>query len=102
VELAALLGGQRREELALNLGRGCLGASEAPGSFGSQLDHLAAPIAGVAAARDQAVVLELVEQGDEVRRVDSKGAGELAAVRGPALLEAVEDRELVAVHLERF
>ena len=98
VELAALLGRERREELALGFGDRGLRAAKALGPRRRELDELAPAVARVAAADDQAVHLELIEEGDEVRGVKAKDAAELAAVGGPALLEPVEDRELMPGH----
>ena len=96
MKLGALLLGEGREKLALGFGGRLLGLAKAARAGGRERNDLPAAVAWVAAAGDEAVVLELVEKGDEVRGVETKRAGELASVRRSSLLEPVEDCELVA------
>ena len=80
VQLAPLLRRQRREQVLLRLGDGGLGAAKAPGSSRRQLDELASAIARIAAADDQSLGLELVEEGDEVRGMEPKRPAQLPAM----------------------
>ena len=100
MELSALRFGEGREQLALSLrGRGG-GLPEALDPRRGQLDQLPAAIERIALASDQPVSLKLVQEGNEVRGVKPQSATEFAAVDRPALLEAMQDRELVRAHAE--
>jgi hypothetical protein len=101
VEFAALIGGERLEELALRLGDGPFGAAKALCAGLGELDQLPAAVARITAARNQPVHFELVEKGYEVRGMKAEGSAELAAVGGAALFEPMENRELMASHSER-
>jgi hypothetical protein len=53
-----------------------------------------APISWIGGPRQQAPSLELVEQADDVGRLDPEREGQLALGDGPLGIEVVEDREL--------
>ena len=69
LQLFALVFGERREELALDLARELAEADEHSSALGSKPHEVAAAIARVAAALDEASLLELVEQTDELATV---------------------------------
>jgi hypothetical protein len=94
LELAALAGGQRRQQFALDLA-GCTGgAIEGQAALRRKLEQVAAAIAGIARAPDEASCFEPVEQGDEVAGVDVERLAKAELGDRPRLGELVEDREL--------
>ena len=99
-EVAALRGGKRRQQLALRFGNRGLGAAKAAGAGRRQLDELAPAVASIAAANDQPVHLELIQERNQVRWMKAERPAELTAVSRASLLEAVEDGELVAAHAD--
>src|SRR5919197_5469222 len=59
------------EELLLHLRDRPLGGRDLRTAFLGELDDVAAPIRGVATADDQALGLEIVEQPDQLARIDN-------------------------------
>src|ERR1700759_28990 len=72
VQRAALLGAQRAEGLVLDGGKPLLGRVQRRKSCRGELDDVAATIVGVAPGSDQAARLEVVEQPDQVARIQSE------------------------------
>ena len=98
MEGLAALGVERREELVLELLDHVAKPRELPLAGGRDADHVAAPVVRVALPRDQAALLERVEQRDEPAGVERERVGD----RRLRLARALgEDREqAVVVELE--
>ena len=62
-----------------------------------ELDEVSAPVAGVALALDQAALLELVEQPDELAAVVAERVGDRALGRVRAFGQRDQDAEVVRV-----
>src|SRR5439155_2909618 len=63
---------ERREELLLDLLGDPAEPDELPLAVGGEADDVAAPVGGIALPHDQAALLELVEQADELAAVDAE------------------------------
>jgi len=100
VEPRALLGAERREELVLDLARERPQPAEGGGALGGERDEMPAAVVRIAAALDEALLLELVEQADELAAVVAEGVGDRALGRVRALVERDQDRVVVRVEPE--
>jgi hypothetical protein len=95
VEGLTLLGVERTQHLFLGGGERGLGICQALGSVAGQLDDVAAAVFGRAAAQDQAVGLELVEQTDQVRSIGLQ-RGRERLLCGAAVVAQDRQRDEVA------
>jgi len=76
VQRPALLGVERGEELLLDLLRDCSQLSEGCLPDRCEADEMTATVAGITAALDEVLLLELVEQPDKVASVVTEGVGD--------------------------
>ncbi len=84
---AALIGGERAEDLVLDGGEPLLGGVQGSQAGGGELDDVAAAVVGVAPARDQAARFEVVEEPDEVAWVESERFGERLLAGGAVVAQ---------------
>src|SRR5205814_4523508 len=85
------------EELVLDPLHRLAQLRELAAAFGRQADHLAAAVVRVAAALDQATLLEPVEQADELAAVDRERVGDRRLRLACALVEERHDAVVVGV-----
>src|SRR3954447_176291 len=97
MELVALRPAERRKELVLDLARECAQAPQLPLALGGELDEMTATVLRVPPTFQQALLLELVEQPDQLTPVVAEhvGDGPLRLVR--AGLEGDQNGEVVGV-----
>jgi hypothetical protein len=101
VERLALVGVEPAEDVVLSRCECRLGLVEAADAAVGELDDVAPAVVDRPAAGDQAVVLELVEQADEVRPVDSKRAGERLLGAAVVVAEESQGNEVTGSQAER-
>ena len=87
MELLALRGVERREELLLDAPRDRAELGELGLALGLEGDEMPAPVRGVALALDQSLLLELVEEPDEPAAVVAERVGDRRLRLAGALLE---------------
>ncbi len=92
---AALLGAQRAEDLVLDGREAPLGGLQGGQPLGGEIDDVAAAIVGVAPTRGEAARFEIVEQADEIARIESKCFGE-RLLTGRAVVAQQRQRNEVA------
>jgi len=83
-----LVGSQPGEELDLEVGHHPVGIGEPVVAARRDLDDVATAVTGVAAPFGEAVALELIEQGDQLARVEIERVGELLLTDRPEIAEA--------------
>jgi hypothetical protein len=93
-ELAALAVAERPEHLALGAPRSLAGSLHGAPSPPRQLDAVTAPVRRIRQAGQKTPLLELVEQGHQVARLDPKRERQLALGDRPLRVEVVENCEL--------
>jgi hypothetical protein len=94
MELPALGPAQRPEQVGLGApGRHASPLDGSPAVNG-QLHAMAAPVRRIRRPRQKVALLELIEQGDQVARLDPQRLRQIALGDGPLRIEMVEDREL--------
>ncbi len=95
VQLLALLGVERSEELVLQAPRQRAELPERPLAVGGDADELPAAVVGVTLALDELLLLEFVEQADERAAVVAERVGDLRLCLGSAPFQQREDRVMV-------
>lgn len=95
VEVLALVGIERGEELAFDPLRDRTELAEGPLAGRSQADEMTAPVARIAAALDEGLSLQLVQETDEVASVVSEGVGDRRLRLTRALVEEREDGKVL-------
>src|SRR5204863_4053358 len=84
----------RREQLALRAFGRLPRPPQRPATLGGQLDAVAASIGRIGRASQEPALLELIEDRDQVARLDSQGQREVALRNRPLRIEVVENGEL--------
>src|SRR5688572_32679008 len=100
VQPLALGAVERRQQLTLGVHRRRLRLAQAPTALRGQLEQVAPPILGVAAARQELGALELVDQPDQVARVDPERPPERLLGDRARLGELVQHRVFGGAHAE--
>jgi hypothetical protein len=92
-KLASLLGAERPEQLALRAPGRLAAALHGAPAGDRELDAMASPVDWVGLASQELPLLELIEQGDEVARLDSQGQREVALGDWALRVQVVEHGE---------
>jgi hypothetical protein len=95
VQGRTLLIGERREEVVVELSCERTEASQSLLPFGGQADDVAPAVVGVAAALDESLLLELVEQPDQLAAVVAERVGDRTLRLTRALAEDEQDRMVI-------
>jgi len=100
VERPALGIGERGEQVFLDLLRSLSGLLEPAAATRGETDEVTTPVDRVAAANDESLGFEAVDDGHQVAGVDAERLTEATLRDRTVLREAVEDGEVVGMHIE--
>lgn len=100
MKLVAFLTAERLEQLHLGGAGNREGLDQCALTSGSQRDDHPAAIVGIAPAQYQALMLEAIENGDQVRGMDAKGSTESELSVWASFPQAVQHAELLGRQTE--
>jgi hypothetical protein len=94
VEGGALLGTEGSEKAVFDQAESDVGDGERFLACRGELDDVTSPVGGIAPPRDQSAFFELVQQPDDVARIEAQYLAEALLAQGPSLTQDAERVEV--------